>query len=636
MDVNIHQAPFSTVGVGDMSGDVFGNGLLREKTTRLLAAFDHRDIFIDPDPDPEKSFNERQRLFDLPRSSWQDYNKSLISAGGGVYPRSSKEIALSGEAQKLFELPAKVTPPQLMQAILKARVDLLFFGGIGTYVRASTETDEAVGDRANDALRITGADLRCKVVGEGANLGMTQRGRIEAALRGVRLNTDAIDNSAGVNTSDVEVNIKIAFSRPLHAGKLTIEQRNTRLTAMTDEVARLVLRNNYLQPLALSLAQRRGFEAFGFQQRLMQTLETHGHLDRAVEFLPDDMALSERRKRNAPLTRPELAVLLAYAKLTLYSELLDSSVPDDPYLGRELGRYFPTEMSEGFADALHHHRLRREIIATQLANSMINRAGPTLMVRIADQTGAGAEAIALAFTAVRDSYGMPALNEEINALDNKVPGGLQLSLYAAVEDLLLDRLVWFLRNVDLKQGLAKIVTHYRDGIAQVAAALGDALSKEVAAARDKREAELTAAGVPADLAHKLADLPILKAAPDIALVAERAAKPVAEVARTYFASEAYFQLDRVTGKVGDIAVADYFDRLALDRALDLIGDAERRLTAAMIGNGAVGPDAVEKWVGERKDEVERIRASIHEIAGSGLTLSKLSVAASLLGDLARQ
>jgi glutamate dehydrogenase len=337
-----------------------------------------------------------------------------------------------------------------------------------------------------------------------------------------------------------------------------------------------------------------------------------------------------------PLTRPELAVLLAYAKLTLYSDLLESKVPDDPYLGRELGRYFPKEMSATFPEALQGHRLRREIIATQLANSMINRGGPTLMVRIADQTGATAEAIALAFTAVRDSYGMPALNEEINTLDNKVPGGLQLSLYAAVENLLLDRLVWFLRNVDFKPGLDRVVTHYRDGIAKVKEALDGALSKDVAAARDKHEIELTQAGVSAELAHILADLPILKAAPDIALIAERTGKPIGEVTRTYFASEAYFQLNRVTGKVADIVVADYFDRLALDRALDQIGDAERRLTAAMVGDGTAGPEAVEKWVSARKDEVERIRASIHEIAASGLTLSKLSVAASLLGDLARQ
>jgi len=636
MDVNIHETPFTCVGVGDMSGDVFGNGMLREETTRLLAAFDHRDIFIDPDPDPAKAFAERQRLFDLPRSSWQDYDKSLISAGGGVYPRSSKEIRLSPAAQTLFGVGEAATPQELMKAILKARVDLLFFGGIGTYVRSSHEGDEAAGDRANDAIRVTGGELRCKVIGEGANLGMTQRGRIEAALAGIRLNTDAIDNSAGVNTSDVEVNIKIALSRPLRAGSLTIEARNALLAEMTGEVARLVLRNNYQQTLALSLAQRRGLEDLGFQQRLMQALEQRGQLDRAVEFLPDEMALAERRKRNLALTRPELAVLLAYAKLSLYTDLLDSAVPDDPYLGRELERYFPKEMSERYDDALHAHRLRREIIATQLTNSMINRGGATLVVRIADQTGASADAIAAAFAAGRNSYDLIALNSEIDALDNKVSGEMQLSLYAAVQNLLLDRLVWFLRNVDLKQGLETVIAHYHGGIAQVAAALDTALSKPAAAARAAEEAELAKAGVPQALARRIASLGVLKAAPDIVLVADQSQKPVAEVTATYFANEAFFQLDRVIGAVPGIAVADYFDRLALDRALDSIGDAERRLTAAMVGNGVAGAGAVEEWVKPRRSEVERIRAAIHEIAGSGLTLSKLSVAASLLGDLARE
>jgi glutamate dehydrogenase len=636
MDIDIGVTPFSAVGVGDMSGDVFGNGMLREDTTRLLAAFDHRDIFIDPDPDPKASFAERKRMFALPRSSWQDYDKTLISKGGGIYPRASKEIRLSPEAQKLFGVPEALTPQDLMKAILKGKVDLLFFGGIGTYIRASNESDDAAGDRANDAIRITGAQVGAKVIGEGANLGMTQRGRIEAAFSGVRLNTDAIDNSAGVNTSDVEVNIKIALSAPVRSGALTLEARNTFLAEMTDEVARLVLRNNYQQTLALSLAQRRGLEDLGFQQRLMQLLEKRGHLDRAVEYLPDEIALAERRKRNLPLTRPELAVLLAYAKLTLYGDLLDTAVPDDPFLGRELNRYFPKEMSERYPDALHAHRLRREIIATQLTNSMINRGGATLIVRIADQTGAAPAAIAAAFAAVRNSFDMVELNSEIDALDNRLPGKTQLDLYAAVQDLLLDRLVWFLRNVDLKQGLEKIVAHYRDGIAQVAAALDSALSKPALAARDARVAALAKAGVPAGLAQRIASLSCLKAAPDIVLVADRAKKPVGEVTATYFATEAFFQLDQIANAVPGIVVSDYFDRLALDRALDSIGDAERRLTAAMVGNGSAGAGAVEEWVKPRQAEVERIRSAIHEIAGSGLTLSKLSVAASLLGDLARE
>ena len=635
MDVDIGKTPFNVVGVGDMSGDVFGNGMLREDTIRLLAAFDHRDIFIDPNPDPKASFAERKRLFALPRSSWQDYDKALISRGGAVYSRSSKEIRLSAEARNLFGVGESVTPQELMKAVLKAHVDLLFFGGIGTYVRASNESEDAAGDRANDAIRVTGADLNCKVVGEGANLGMTQRGRVEAAQHGVRLNTDAIDNSAGVNTSDVEVNIKIALSGPVRARALTMDTRNALLADMTDEVGRLVLRNNYQQTLALSLAQRRGLEDLGFQQRLMQTLEMRGELDRGVEFLPDEIAIAERRKRNAGLTRPELAILLAYAKLSLYNELLESTVPDDPYLGRELERYFPKEMSKHYPGALHAHRLRREIIATQLTNSMISRGGATLIVRIADQTGAGSPSIASAFAAVRNSYDLIDLNSEIDALDNKVSGKVQLDLYAAVQDLLLDRLVWFLRNVDLTQGLEKIIGHYREGIAQVAAALVGALSKPATSALEARVAEFTEAGVPESLARRIASLPVLKAAPDIALVADRAGKPVDEVTATYFATEAFFQLDRVASAVPNIVLSDYFDRLALDRALDSIGDAERRLTAAMVANGHAGADAVEKWVRPRQVEVERIRSAIHQIAGSGLTLSKLSVAASLLGDLAR-
>jgi glutamate dehydrogenase len=637
MDVDIGATPFTTVGVGDMSGDVFGNGMLREQTTRLFAAFDHRDIFIDPSPDSARAFAERQRLFDLPRSSWQDYDKSLISAGGGVFPRSAKEITLSKEAQAAIGFhKERATPQEVMNAILKAPADLLFFGGIGTYIRGSAETDDAAGDRANDAIRVTGADVRAKVIGEGANLGMTQRGRVEAAQHGVRLNTDAIDNSAGVNTSDIEVNIKVALAPPVRDGRLTRDARNALLAEMTEDVAALVLRNNYLQSLALSLAERRGLEDMGFEQRLMQSLEQAGELDRTVEFLPDDMELADRARRSQALMRPELSVLLAYAKLSLNHHLLASPVPDDPYLARELGRYFPKAIVEKFPDAIEKHRLRREIIVTQLANSMINRGGPSLVVRIGDQTGASLASIAAAFAAVRDSYAMTALNGEIDALDNKISGRLQLDLYIAVQDLLLDRLVWFLRNVDLGKGLASIVEHYQAGIVAVEAALESTLPAAAASARDARRAELEKAGVPPALARRIANLPVLLAAPDIALVAERAGQKVADVAATYFAAESYFRLDRIIGPARDIKVSDYFDRLARDRALDSIGDAERRLAAAMAKNGLAGQAAVEAWIRPRQAEVDRIRASVHEIANSGLTLSKLSVAASLLGDLVKQ
>jgi glutamate dehydrogenase len=637
MDVDIGVTPFTVVGVGDMSGDVFGNGMLRESTILLRVAFDHRDIFIDPDPEPAKAYAERARLFVLPRSSWQDYNAQLISKGGGIYSRTSKEIALSDVAQKMLGLPSpKTTPQQIMKAALRMPVDLLWFGGIGTYVRASTEADDAVGDRANDPIRVTGADLACKVVGEGANLGMTQRGRIETAMRGIRLNTDAIDNSAGVNTSDVEVNIKIALATPMRDGALTLEDRNKLLSTMTDEVGHLVLRNNYLQTLALSLAERRGMEDLGFQQRLMQTLEQRGELDRRIEFLPDDMELAERRRRGHALTRPELSVLLAYAKISLYSELLESTVPDDPYLGREIGRYFPDRMSAEFQQALETHRLRREIIATQLANSMINRGGPSLTVRIADQTGAAPDKIANAFAVVRNSFRMTALNTTIDGLDNVIPGKTQLELYAAVQDLLLDRLVWFLRHVDVAKGLGALIEHFGAGVTALEETLDKVLPPSLRGARDVEAARLVAAGVPDGLARRIADLPSLASAPDIVTVSDRTKKPIAEVAATYFAAGSFFGLDRIRNPARDIQATDYFDRLALDRALDQIADAERRITAEMVGNGAAGEAAVAAWVGPRSGEVERIRSAVDEISRSALTISKLSVAASLVGDLVKQ
>jgi glutamate dehydrogenase len=633
MDINVAATPITVVGVGDMSGDVFGNGMLSEKTIKLIAAFDHRDIFIDPDPDPVRSFAERKRLFDLPRSSWQDFDKSVLSKGGGVFSRAAKDIKLSPEAQTLFGAVEHVTPNDLIHAVLKARTDLIFFGGIGNYVRAADESDEAAGDRGNDNVRVTARELRCKVIGEGANLAVTQRGRVEAAFHGIKLNTDAIDNSAGVNTSDMEVNIKIALSIPVRDQRLAFDGRNAMLVQMTDEVAGLVLRNNYLQTLALSLAERRGMQDFGFLQRLIQSLEARGLLERALEYLPDDMQLEERRRRMQPFTRPELAVLLAYAKLDLYEELLESAVPDDPYLARELGRYFPKAVGEKYPDALEHHRLRREIIATQLANSMINRCGPSLIVRIADQAGASPAAIASAFAATRDSYDLTALNAAIDKLDNKVSGKLQLDLYIDVQNLLLDRLVWFLRAVDFSKGLGEVVAHYRDGIAAVGAALNESLSQDVRAARDARRHELTAAGLSEALAARFADLSALIAAPDIVLVADRSRNPVNRVAATYFAVAAFFGIQRLTA--AEIAAADYFDGLAIDRARDVIGDAERKLTAAALASGAWGAAAVEAWAAERKTEVERVRSAIGAMASSGLTVAKFAVAASLLDDLTR-
>lgn len=640
MDIDIRTTPFSVVGVGDMSGDVFGNGMILENTIRLVAAFDHRDIFLDPNPDPELSFRERKRLFALPRSSWQDYDKSLISAGGGVFPRSAKSIPLTMAMREVLGFDkSSASPSEVISAILRAPADLLWFGGIGTYVRASAESDLQAGDRANDSVRIAGGEVRARVIGEGANLGVTQRGRIEAARRGVRLNTDAIDNSAGVNTSDVEVNIKIAMGPALREGRIDAQGRAQLLAGMTGEVAGLVLRNNYLQTLALSLAERRNLDDLGFVQRLMQRLEGRGLLDRAVEFLPSDAEIAERRGRGEGLSRPELAVLLAYAKLTAHADLLDTDVPDDPYLARDLAGYFPAELREHFPEGIEGHRLRRDIIATRLSNAMINHGGPAFVARLADETGAGVDSIAKAFAAVRDGFGLSALNREIDMLDGQVPGAVQLDLYGAVQDMLLDRSIWFLRNVDLRGSLEDLVTRYAGGIAPVEKVLAgpvrELLPEETRTLHDARVAQWTQAGVPEPLARRIARLPAVENATDIVLIAERTRAPLSDVAVTFFAVALLFRLDRILGPARALAVADYYDRLALERALAAFEVAVRRLTAEVIEQHGAGVAGVSAWARARGEVVERARNGVSEIAGTSLTVSKLSVAASLIGDLVR-
>ncbi len=634
MDVDIQTTPVTVAGVGDMSGDVFGNGMLLSPALKLVAAFDHRHIFLDPNPEPAASHAERQRLFDLPRSSWADYDASLISAGGGVFPRDAKSITLSPEIQTALRFNRdKATPTELIIAILKAPVDLIFFGGIGSYIRSSGETDAQVGDRANDAIRIAAVDVNAKVIGEGANLGMTQRGRIEAARRGIRLNTDAIDNSAGVNTSDVEVNIKIALAHPLARGEITAEGRAELLRQMTDEVGHLVLRNNYLQPLALSLTERQGVEDLAFQQRMMQSLEAEGALDRTVEVLPSDAELNDRRTRGEHLTRPELAVLLAYGKLTLNAALVASNVPDDPYLARELTTYFPPELQSAFPDAITHHRLHREIIATGLSNAIVNLCGPACLARISDQTGADAAAVARAFAAVRDSYDLPVLQGAIDALDNKVSGAVQLSLYAAVQELAVSRILWFLGNVSFADGIAAVVDQYRASIGAVMTALDDSLPEHWQAGREARIAEMVAAQVPEELATNIASIQALAAAADIAHLAQTTGRPIPDVARTFFAVGRYFGIDDIITQARSISAPDYYDRLALDRAMGQLETYMRRICGQVLAHGGSGQRGLDAYVEAHRDEVERMHATVRNIVASGLTLSKLTLTASLLGDL---
>jgi glutamate dehydrogenase len=632
LDTDIQTTPFTVVGVGDMSGDVFGNGMLLSPAIKLVAAFDHRDIFLDPTPDPAASLKERQRLFALPRSSWADYDASLISAGGGVFSRSAKQIPLSAEAQAALGLAVpSATPQELMTAILKAPVDLLWFGGIGTYVRASSETDADAGDRANDPIRVTGTDVRARVIGEGANLGMTQRARIELAHAGVRLNTDAIDNSAGVNSSDVEVNIKIATATPVRDGRLTLETRNVLLASMTDDVAALVLRNNYLQTLALSLAERKGAADVPGMMRLMRALEADKRLDRAVEYLPADAELVQRAGRGEGLTRPELAVLLAYAKLALHDALVDSEVPDDAYLRSELNRYFPVALRERFPDAIEGHRLRREIVATQLANAIINRGGPGIVVRLQGETGRSAADIARAYALARDVFGILDLNNAIDALDARLPGAVQNGLYAIAERHVSDRMLWFLRHADLTAGLAALVARFRPGVE----AVKQTLAQDGDATRAARIAELVVAGVPQALAADLVHGPAAAIALDATLVAERSAAPVPAASATLLALADRLHVHRIKGAVESLALSDDYERLALQRALAGMDDALRRMAGDVLAGDAGAEEALARWLARRGEAVDRASRALAELAAGAATQARVSVAAGLLADLAQ-
>ena len=435
MDIDIQTTPFNVVGVGDMSGDVFGNGMLLSPKIRLLAAFDHRHIFIDPDPDMAKTLAERQRLFDLPRSSWQDFDKSVLSKGAMIISRSAKSVTLTPEAVAAIGIDKSVaTPFEIMTAILKAPVDLLWFGGIGTYVKAPSETDSEVGDRANDPIRITAEEVRARVIGEGANLGVTQKGRIAYGLKGGRCNSDAIDNSAGVNTSDVEVNIKIALANAMFDDRLTRAKRDILLASMTDEVGALVLRNNYLQSLAISLTERKGTGNGLELSRFMSVLEAAKQLNRKVETLPDDQTFAERYANGRPLTRPEIGVLLSYAKIVLFDALVASDLPDDPYFAATLSRYFPAKMQRSNSTDIESHRLRREIIATALANEAINRGGPGFAVSMMDATAASAAEVVKAAVIARDGFDLDRLWNETDALDGKVGGQMQNRVYGEIPD----------------------------------------------------------------------------------------------------------------------------------------------------------------------------------------------------------
>ncbi|BAV48656.1 NAD-glutamate dehydrogenase [Mesorhizobium sp. 113-1-2] len=632
---DIQTSPFTVVGVGDMSGDVFGNGMLLSPNTRLIAAFDHRDIFIDPDPDMAASMTERERMFALPRSSWQDYDKTKLSEGGVIVSRSQKSITLPAAAAAAIGLSkTTATPAEIMTAILKAPVDLLWFGGIGTYLRASTETNAEVGDRANDAIRITALDVRAKVIGEGANLGVTQRARIEFGMNGGRCNSDAIDNSGGVNCSDVEVNIKIALASAMRKGSLTRPARNKLLAEMTGEVGGLVLSNNYEQTLALSIARKRGLADIAHQARFMSALEARGLLDRAVETLPSPAALTEREARGEPLTRAELGVLLAYAKIVLFSDIVASDVPDDAHFDRDLMGYFPDRMAKKYAAEIHGHRLRREIIARVVANDLVNRGGPSFVNRLQEATGRTAADVVRTFAVVRDGFALPALYREIDALDNQIDGQVQLDLYQMVSRLIYVTSGWYLKNdagtAPLSQRIAEL-QEARKALEPKLASLLPAFSRE--RIEEKRHG-LFKAGAPEKLAEQLALSEVAELIPDIALTARMANADIVAAARAFFAVSDAFRIPRVEDAARSITPSDYYDQLALSRATDTIGAARRGIAVAALTGHAKTADPVAAWLEAGGERVARIRERLQALTeGGDITVSRLSVASGLMSDL---
>ncbi|MER9331018.1 NAD-glutamate dehydrogenase [Mesorhizobium sp. M0488] len=635
MNRDVQTSPFSVVGVGDMSGDVFGNGMLLSPQTRLIAAFDHRDIFIDPDPDMAASMAERQRMFALARSSWQDYDKTKLSEGGVIVSRNQKSITLPAASAAAIGLgKTTATPVEIMSAILKAPVDLLWFGGIGTYLRASTETNADAGDRANDAIRITALDVRAKVIGEGANLGVTQRARIEFGMNGGRCNSDAIDNSGGVNCSDVEVNIKIALASAMRKGSLTRPARNKLLAEMTDEVGSLVLSNNYQQTLALSIARKRGLADIAHQARFMTALEARGLLDRAVETLPSPAALAEREARGEPLTRAELGVLLAYAKIVLVSDIVASDVPDEAHFDRDLMGYFPDRMARKYAAEIHGHRLRREIIARVVANDLVNRGGPSFVNRLQEATGRSVADVVRTFAVVRDGFALPALYREIDALDNQIDGQIQLDLYQAVSRLIYITSGWYLKNdagtAPLGQRIAEL-QDARKALEPKLISLLPAFSRE--RIEEKRHG-LVKSGAPEGLAGQLALADVAELIPDIALTARTAGADIVAAARAFFAVSDAFRIPRVEEAARSITPPDYYDQLALSRATDMIGAARRGIAVAALTGHAMAADPVAAWLEAGGERVARIRERLQALTeGGDITVSRLSVASGLMSDL---
>jgi glutamate dehydrogenase len=634
--INTQTTDFTVIGIGDMSGDVFGNGMLLSRHIKLLAAFDHRHVFLDPNPDPEASFRERERLFNLPRSSWADYNLKLISKGGGVYARSAKSVPLTSEVKRILSVGTNsLTPTDLIRALLKAPVDLLYNGGIGTYVKATNQTQADAGDRANDAIRVNGRELRCKVVAEGGNLGLTQLGRIEYALNGGKINTDAIDNSAGVDCSDHEVNIKILLNSAVADGRLNGEERNKLLAEMTDEVGALVLRDNYFQAQSLSVRERMPLDP---QMRFIKYLEKGGKLNREIEFLPSDEELASRKAAKTGLTSPERAVLLAYSKIMLYDELLASSVPNDAYVSAALVRYFPTPLRERYLEQMERHPLKHEIVATHVTNEMINRVGTTYVYRMQEETGARTPDVVRAYLLTREIFDFVSFWQGVEALDNEVPDAVQSDMLFESERLFTRATVWLLRYQNLQDDIAKTVEHFAPGVKAIAADLNKFLSSEESVGLKLATERLCQNRVPEDLAKRMVNFEPLYSALDIIEIANSTKRSVAEVAGVYFVVGGRLQLSWLRLQVDALPGDSHWQTLARAGLREDLSRLQTELTTLIL---ELRPDLkasealINEWEAQNKSELERSRQLVADLHSAGrVDLSMLSVALRELENLA--
>jgi glutamate dehydrogenase len=602
LGIDVQATPFTAIGIGDMSGDVFGNGMLLSRRLRLVAAFDHRHIFLDPDPDLEASYAERDRLFRLARSSWDDFDRTVLSAGGGVYPRTLKAVPISEPVRAVLQITATtLTPAELISAILRAPVDLLWNGGIGTYVKATTETNFEVGDKTSDGVRIDASQLRCRVVGEGGNLGLTQRARVEFALGGGRINTDAIDNSAGVDTSDHEVNIKILLDGVVRTGRLALDARNTLLGQMTDEVAALVLADNVSQNQTLTIARYQAHSMAGVHRRLMDALAARGRLDRELEFLPDDAALEVRSNTGGGLTVPELAVLLAYSKITLEEDLRETSLLDDPDIQAEIAEYFPTVLRERYSAEMARHPLRRQIIGTRLVNLMVNRAGSTFAFRIAEETGAPADDIVRAHLAAAQIFDEPAIHREIDALDGVVDVDTQCEMHLELRKVVERSSRWLVRYRPRPLSIAATVTELGPGVATCMASMPGLLRGGERDWFESFDTDLRARGVPDLVAARLAGLESLAGALDIVDVAISTGRPVIEILAMWCAVGDRLRLDWLRDRIlDDLPRDDRWHALARSALRDDLSNERRALVTTVLAfaPGVGVDDALDRWIAQ--------------------------------------